>query len=113
MFKLLVVGATGLVGGEVLKLALEDARVSQVIAITRRPVAVHPKLENHVVDFDALPPDAPWWAVNAAICALGTTTRQTQSKKEYRKIDIDYPVAIARLVHSNGAQSFGHVSSMG
>lgn len=41
MTKLLLVGATGLVGGEVLQLAYAEPRVSQVIALTRRPLNAH------------------------------------------------------------------------
>jgi len=113
MFKLLIVGATGLVGGEALKLALQDKRVSHVVAISRRPIPSHPKLENHVVDFNALPEDAAWWNVDAAICALGTTKRKTKSSKEYHKIDVEYPVSIAKIVRTKGAKSFAVVSSTG
>lgn len=113
IFKLLIVGATGLVGAEALKLALEDKRVSRVVAITRRPLASHPKLENHIIDFNALPEDAEWWSVDAAICALGTTKRKTKSTKEYHKIDVEYPVSIAKIVRNKGAKSFGVISSIG
>src|SRR3546814_1416100 len=72
--KILHVGATGLVGQLVLARLLESPGVARVVAPTRRPLALrHPALENPVVDFDALPADAPWWAVDAAICTLGTT----------------------------------------
>src|SRR3546814_12759061 len=72
--KILHVGATGLVGQLVLARLLESPGVARVVAPTRRPLALRPPaLENPVVDFDALPADAPWWAVDAAICTLGTT----------------------------------------
>src|SRR3546814_7723192 len=77
--KILHVGATGLVGQLVLARLLESPGVARVVAPTRRPLALrHPVLENPVVDFDALPADAPWWAVDAAICTLGTTLARSE-----------------------------------
>ena len=66
---LLHVGATGLVGQLVLARLLEAPRVARVIAPTRRALAIeHPRLHNPVVDFEALPDDAGWWAVDAVVC---------------------------------------------
>ena len=73
MTRLLLAGATGLIGSGVLKLLLGDERVTQVVAPTRRPLAPHPKLLNPIADSTPLPLDAAWWAVDGAICALGTT----------------------------------------
>jgi nucleoside-diphosphate-sugar epimerase len=94
---LLVLGATGFVGGSVVRLALEDPRVATVIAPTRRTIAHHPRLQNPVVDFDLLDPNAPWWRVHAVISALGTTTRATPSAAEYERIEVGYPVAVATV----------------
>jgi uncharacterized protein YbjT (DUF2867 family) len=114
MAKLLVLGATGLVGGIVVRLALEDSRVSAVIAPTRRPLSLqHPRLTNPIVDFDSLDADAPWWRVDAAVSALGTTTRNTRSKAAYETIETGYPVAVAGLVRDHGAKAFAYVSSTG
>ena len=68
MSRVLLCGATGLVGREVLRMALADATVTQVVAPTRRPLPPHPKLVNPVVDFEQLPTDAAWWQADAAIC---------------------------------------------
>jgi uncharacterized protein YbjT (DUF2867 family) len=59
--KLLLVGATGLVGRHVLDLALGDPRFSTVVAPTRRLLSAHPKLSNPQIDFDNPPTDANWW----------------------------------------------------
>ena len=106
MAVLLLVGATGLVGQSVLQQALADSRVSKVVAITRKPLPPQDGLENPLVDFDALPDDAPWWNVDAGICTLGTTMRQAGSHQAFRKVDVDYPLAVARLLHQHGAQEF-------
>ena len=69
--RLLLLGATGAVGHEVLLQALADPRVAQVVAPTRKPLAPHPKLLNPQPDFKQLPPDADWWRVDAVVCATG------------------------------------------
>lgn len=113
MTKLLIAGATGLVGRLALEKALVDPRVNRVIAITRRPLATHDKLENAVVDFDHLPDQAAWWAVDGVICALGTTRAVAKSSAVYRTIDYEYPLAVARHARAQGATRFALTSSLG
>lgn len=110
---LLLVGATGLVGSEVLRLALADPRVGHLVAPTRRPLAPHPRLTNPPVDFDALPPDAPWWRADAIVCTLGSTIRKAGSREIFRRIDHDYPLAVARLARAHGARCLALTSSTG
>jgi len=113
MSRLLLAGATGLVGQATLALALASPRVAGVIAPTRRALPAHPKLLNPVVDFDALPADADWWGVEAVACALGTTIRDAGSQAAFHRVDHDYPLAVARLAHAHGARSFALVSALG
>lgn len=113
MKSLLLAGATGLVGEAALRRALDAPQVAQVVAPTRRPLPAHPKLLNPVVDFDALPGDADWRQVDAVACALGTTIRDAGSREAFRRVDHDYPLAIARHSHAHGAAAFALVSAMG
>ena len=111
--KLLLVGATGLVGREVLRLALTDARVTYVVAPVRRPLPAHPKLNAPIVDFDHLPPDAPWWQADALICTLGTTMKVAGTRQAFRKVDHDYPLAVARLALAAGTRTYALNSAAG
>lgn len=112
--KVLHVGATGLVGRLVLPRLLEEDAVLQVVAPTRRPLAVQSdRLLNPVVDFDALPADAAWWDTDAVICTLGTTMAAAGSREAFRRVDFDYPLAVARLARQHGAQAFALNSAMG
>lgn len=113
MATLLLVGATGLVGREVLCLALADPRVKHITAPTRRPLAAHSHLTNPSVDFDALPPDAAWWKADAVICTLGSTIRKAGSKEVFHRIDHGYPLAVARLARAHGTRGFALTSSTG
>lgn len=117
MKTLLLVGVTGLVGQSVLAQALVDPRVAEVIALTRRPLNVpspsRVRLRNPVVDFDALPDAAEVWAADSVICTLGTTRKQAGSEAAFRKVDFDYPLAVARRARQAGAQAYALNSSLG
>ncbi|MEN4951597.1 NAD(P)H-binding protein [Stenotrophomonas sp. TWI819] len=112
--KVMLVGATGLVGSHVLRQLLEDPRCDAVVAPTRRPVGItDPALVNPVVDFAQLRAEADWWAVDAVICALGTTIKQAGSKEAFARVDHDAPLAVARLARAQGAHAFALNSAMG
>lgn len=105
--RVMLLGATGLVGGLTLRRLLDDPRCSAVVAPTRRPLALaHGKLENPVLAFDALPTSPEWARVDAVICALGSTIAQAGSREAFHRIDHDYPLAFARLAQAQGAQAF-------
>jgi uncharacterized protein YbjT (DUF2867 family) len=110
---LMVVGATGVVGSEVLAAALADARFATVVAPTRRPLPSHEKLHNPVVDFMRLPADAPWWRVDAVICTLGTTMQAAGSQDAFAAIDRELPILFARQARRAGATRYALNSSMG
>src|SRR5579862_6196226 len=103
MTRILLAGATGLVGTAALGLLLADERVTQVIAPTRRPVLPHAKLLNPIATIDDLPREADWWTTDGAICAIGTTRAKTPSDAAYRAIDYGYPLTVADLVRGSGA----------
>lgn len=111
--KLLLIGSTGLVGRHVLDQALADPRVTEVVSITRRPLPAHPKLQSPVADFDRLPQDADWWRADAVICTLGTTLRVAGSEAAFRKVDHDYPLAVARLARQHGTSAYVLNSAIG
>lgn len=95
--KLLLVGATGLVGSHVLRLALSDDRIDSVAAPSRRELPKHPKVQAPVVDFDRLPEEAPWWDADALICTLGTTISKAGPKEDFQRVDHDYPLQAGLL----------------
>lgn len=112
----LLLGATGLVGSECLRLLSEDETVGRIVVLTRRRVAALPgaaKVEQHVVDFDHLTAHAGLFAVDQIFCALGTTTRQTPSKDRYRAVDFLYPITAAHLGVEKGASHYLLVSALG
>jgi uncharacterized protein YbjT (DUF2867 family) len=111
--KLLLAGATGLVGSHVLQQALNDARITEVVALTRHPLPEHPKLFAPVVDYDQLPADAAWWQADAVICTLGTTMKKAGSQAAFRRVDYDYPLAVAKLARRHGTPTYAFNSAVG
>jgi uncharacterized protein YbjT (DUF2867 family) len=111
--RLLLLGATGAVGQQVLRLALEDEHVAQVTAPTRRALTPHSKLRNPVTDFSALADAASVWDADAVICALGSTIRKAGSEAAFAAVDRDLPIAIAKRARAAGARSFALNSSLG
>lgn len=104
-------GATGLVGREILKGLLADDSVKAVHAFGRRALdRQHPKLTSHVVDFRALAPLPP---ADEAYLALGTTIKVAGSQAAFRAVDFDANLAMARAVRAAGARRAGLVSAMG
>lgn len=114
MTSILLLGATGLVGQEVLRQSLADPRLARIVAPTRRALPESDaRLENPIVDFDVLPADAAWWRCDGAICALGTTMKRAGSRQAFRKVDYDYVLASAALARRHGVKAFALVSALG
>lgn len=109
--KVLLAGATGLVGGLLLRGLLADATVSDVYAPVRRTLAVsHPKLHTQPVDFSALPAFGP---LDEAYLALGTTIKVAGSQQAFRAVDFEASLAVARAAVQAGARRIGLVSAAG
>lgn len=108
---IILAGATGLVGQELLKGLLTDPTVSAVHSLGRRkPTTQHPKLTNHVVDFAALPALPP---ADEVYLALGTTIKVAGSQAAFRALDHDANLAVAKAALDAGVRKLGLVSAMG
>jgi len=106
-----VAGASGLVGREILQGLLADDSVAAVHSLGRRELPLaHPKLTQHRVDFKALPA-LP--SVGEAFIALGTTIKVAGSQQAFRAVDFDAVVAVAKAAKASGARRLGVVSAMG
>ncbi|MEJ6022402.1 NAD(P)H-binding protein [Ramlibacter sp. PS4R-6] len=107
----LLAGATGLVGRELLRGLLADDSVARVIVLGRRaPAESHPKLEAMAVDFAQLP-KLP--KVDECYIALGTTIKVAGSQQAFRAVDYDAVVNVAKAAKAAGARKLGVVSAMG
>lgn len=110
--RLLVLGATGLVGSRAVEHALASPRVAEVTTLVRRATGkVHDKLRERVVDWEA--PVADLEGHDAVLCALGTTIAKAGSQEAFRRVDHDLPLRVAEAARRAGARAFALVSSVG
>ena len=108
----LIAGASGLVGREILQGLLADDSVVAVHSLGRRELDLkHPKLTQHRVDFSKALPALP--SVGEAFVALGTTIKVAGSQEAFRAVDYDAVVAVAKAAKAAGATRLGVVSAMG
>lgn len=110
----IIIGASGLVGNEVLKLLLTDDHFDKVKIFVRKPLSInHPKLEQHVIDFDLIFKSTDLVKGDILFCCLGTTIKTAGSKEEFKKVDYAYPLAFAKIAKQNGVKKFLLISSIG
>ncbi|MDA7419176.1 nucleoside-diphosphate sugar epimerase [Xenophilus arseniciresistens] len=109
--RVLLAGATGLVGRELLALLLADPSVLEVHTVGRRPSGHrHQKLQHHHSDLRSIPP-LP--RLDAVFIALGTTIQVAGSQQAFRAVDHDAVLAVAGAGWAAGARRLGVVSAMG
>jgi uncharacterized protein YbjT (DUF2867 family) len=114
--RLVIVGASGMVGGYALRYALNDPAVGQVTSIGRRKLGIsHPKLVEVVhQDFADCSALTEWLSdQDAAVFCLGTYTGSV-SDAELRKVTVDYTVEFARVLRgSSPGAAFSFLSGSG
>lgn len=112
----LVAGATGLVGGFLIRKLIASPAYDKVIAVTRRELDIgDPKLRQIVIPLDDMEGFLAEAKVEAddAFCALGTTIKRAGSQAAFRKVDFDHVVNFARAAKAAGAKRFLLVSAVG
>lgn len=111
----MLLGATGLVGSEILSLLRGDPGVDRIVVLARRPfnAPADSRIQLEVVDFDSLASRADLFSVDQIFCALGTTIKQAGSQAAFRRVDLEYPLVAARLGVEHGATHFLVVTAVG
>jgi uncharacterized protein YbjT (DUF2867 family) len=114
--RLVIVGATGMVGGYALRYALDNPAVGRVTAIGRKQLGVsHPRLDEVVhrdfADCSVLAETLS--GQDGAIFCLGTYTSSV-SDVELRKVTVDYTIEFARVLHGGSPDAaFSFLSGSG
>jgi len=115
----IVLGATGVVGRELVEQLSLAPQIDEVIAITRRPITLDnkksgsSKITNHVVNFDRLEEYASAFKADMLFSCLGTTLKLAGSIEKQRLVDVDYQYRAAKLALNNGLSHYLLVSSSG
>ncbi|TAD95458.1 MAG: oxidoreductase [Bacteroidetes bacterium] len=109
----IIVGASGLVGSELLNCLLADPNYSQITVLVRQKLAIeNPKLYQKVIDFDKISERTTIFA-DHAFCCLGTTMKQAGSKEAFYKVDFTYAYEFAKFAFRSGIKKFLIVTAMG
>ncbi len=110
----IILGATGLTGGLLLKKLIADNRYKTIKIFSRKSVKIKSeKIQEYIVDLLELSEHKKDFTADEVFCCIGTTTKKTKDKLIYKAIDYGIPVIAARLAKENGIKVFLVISSMG
>ena len=109
----LVIGSTGLIGSELLKILLESPEYSQVVTFVKRDSGIrHPKLIQHLIDFDQPDTYENLVAGDDFFCTIGTTIKNAGSQNAFRQVDYEYPRQFASFAMQNKVKQFLIISAL-
>ena len=112
----LLLGATGLVGGYLLDGLLNAEFCGWVVTLTRSAIkntGAAAKLDSRLVDFERPEKWRDQVAADLVFCAMGTTMKKAGSREAFRRVDFDYPLTVAQAARNQGCRHFLLVSAMG
>ena len=108
----LLFGSSGLIGGHLTKQLIENSSYSKVKLFVRSdPKISDPKIEVIKTDFNNLQNHKDEITGDDCFFCIGTTKQNAPDKDEYRRIEYNIPVEIAKIAKSNSINSFVYVSS--
>ena len=109
-----VIGASGLVGHELLVQLLDHPQFEKVRIFVRRTTGmVHPKLEEQIIDFDQTESWKHLVKGDMLFSTLGTTIKTAKTKENQYRVDFTYQYEFAKAASENGVDTFLLVSSLG
>lgn len=110
----IVIGATGLVGKELVKQLLNDSDLETIKVMVRRSTGIsHPKIKEYIIDFNNLNSIKEEVTGDVLFSTLGTTIKQAGSKEQQYLVDYTYQYDIAKIAFANGVSDYFLVSSSG
>ena len=115
MRKVLIAGASGLVGAEVLRELQTIPTIEKIVVLVRKPFEnTNPLVQQMQVDFDNLAGSSVCFNdIDTVFCCLGTTIKIAKTKDAFRKVDYEYPMAIALLSVQQNVKNFLCITAMG
>lgn len=112
--KVLIIGATGATGKDLVQALLQDAFYTEVVIFVRRSSGiVHSKLKEVTTDFDRLEEVAEFIHGDVLFSCLGTTLKAAGSKERQWHIDYEIPLQFAELANRNGVSQMVLLSAYG
>jgi uncharacterized protein YbjT (DUF2867 family) len=110
----MVIGATGLVGHQLVNQLLSHSEFEKIrIFVRRKTRFVHPNLEEEIIDFNC--PESWKHLVQGDVLfsTMGTTIKTAKTKENQYQVDFTYQYEFAKAAAGNGVPTYVLVSSMG
>ncbi len=103
----ILAGATGMIGGLILKYCLESEYVQKVTSIVRKPSSIqHPKLHEIIhhdfTNYDEIA--SHFENQDVTLFCIGVYTGSV-SREIFRKITVDFPINLAKKIHEKSPNS--------
>ncbi|MDD2636948.1 MAG: oxidoreductase [Bacteroidales bacterium] len=111
MAKVVIIGATGLVGSNLLGLLICNNKYADISIIARTLPMELPQRVEHIPLNDGEYSFST--NIDIAYCCLGTTMKKAGSKQAFLKVDLDMVVDFAKKAKDAGVKRFAVVSSIG
>ncbi|MFZ4464014.1 MAG: NAD(P)H-binding protein [Bacteroidales bacterium] len=112
--KAVIIGASGLVGNQLLKFLLIDKQIDQVISLGRKELPVSSdKLRQIIVDFQNLNEIVENLHADFLFCCVGTTIKTAGSQENFRNVDYEIPKSLAQLAVKHNIGTMIVISSLG
>lgn len=110
----IVIGATGLVGKQLVSQLIENPNFSKVTVLVRRSTKIsHEKLNEVIVDFEKLSSFSPAIKGDVLFSCMGTTIKQAKTKENQYRVDFTYQFETAKIAADNNIGTYVLVSSTG
>ena len=110
----LIFGSSGLIGNELFKTILLNNSYDKIKVFVRSiPEVNNPKVEIIKTDFSNLEQYKDKIIGDDCFFCIGTTKKDTPDKEEYRRVEYNIPVNVAKIAKANSVKSFYYVSSIG
>ncbi len=109
----LVFGSSGLIGGHILNLLINNNKYDKIkIFVRSAPPNLNEKVEVILTDFLNLNSISSTISGDDCFFSIGTTKKNSPDKNEYRRIEYNIPVEIAQIAKVNSVKNFSYVSSV-
>jgi uncharacterized protein YbjT (DUF2867 family) len=110
----LLIGASGLIGSELVQLLLRDDKIKSLKVFVRKTLAItDQKLREILVDFERLEDFKHEFQGDALFCCIGTTRKKTPDLEAYKAIDYGIVLTVANLARKNQVPQIQLVSAIG
>ncbi|MBP5995656.1 MAG: nucleoside-diphosphate sugar epimerase [Crocinitomicaceae bacterium] len=112
--KVVIIGATGLVGNALLQEVIQAKEVSEIRVFVRKAIDGLPeKVTQIVTDFSDFSLLKEQVIGDVIYCCVGTTRKKTPDLTDYRNIDFGINIGMAKLAKENGIPTVHLISAIG